>query len=161
MLDVEGGVHVDAGVEQLVDVLIPLGMPGSGRVGVRQLVDEGEHGCPLQYAVEVQVGQRRASVLHRPPGKHLQALQQPLGLHPPVGLDEADYHIDTLGAAFVSGFEHGVGLPDTGRIPEEDLETSAMGSAVFRLHGVEQLVGIWASAFHRISLPWRERPAPG
>ena len=40
VLDVDRGDHVDAGVEQLVDVLPALLVPAAGDVGVRELVDQ-------------------------------------------------------------------------------------------------------------------------
>jgi hypothetical protein len=40
VLDVDGGDDVDAGVQQLFDVLPPLLVAGAGCVGVGELVDE-------------------------------------------------------------------------------------------------------------------------
>ena len=42
VLDVDGGEHVDAGVEQVLDVLVALVVLEARRVGVRQLVDEAQ-----------------------------------------------------------------------------------------------------------------------
>ena len=42
MLDVDGGVDVDAGAQEFLDILIPLGVAAARRVGVGELVDEDE-----------------------------------------------------------------------------------------------------------------------
>ena len=50
VLDVDRGENVDAGVEQFNDVLVALRMTRTGRVGVRELVDERECGCQGRMA---------------------------------------------------------------------------------------------------------------
>ena len=53
VLDVHGGDHVDARVEQLLDVLPALRVPRAGRVGVGELVDERDLGLAGEHRVEV------------------------------------------------------------------------------------------------------------
>ncbi len=53
MLDVDGGDDVDAGVEELFDVLPAFRVAAAGDVGVGQLVDEGEGGAAGQDGVDV------------------------------------------------------------------------------------------------------------
>ena len=53
VLDVERGVDVDAGGDQLLDIHVALGMPAARRVGVRQLIDQGELRAARQQRVEV------------------------------------------------------------------------------------------------------------
>ena len=53
VLDVERGVDVDAGADQLLDIHVALGMPAAGRVAVRQLIDQGELRAARQQCVEV------------------------------------------------------------------------------------------------------------
>ena len=89
VLDVDGGVDVDAGVEQLDHVLPALGVAGAGRVGVGELVDQDDGRPPAEGAVEVELGQRGAAILERLPRKDLQPGQERVGLGPPVGLDVA------------------------------------------------------------------------
>ena len=50
VLDVERGVDVDAGVEQLVHVLPALVVPRAGGVGVGQLVQQEQRGCRARAA---------------------------------------------------------------------------------------------------------------
>ena len=53
MLDVERGVDVDPGGEQLLHVLLALGMAGAGDVGVGELVDQDERGPAREDGVDV------------------------------------------------------------------------------------------------------------
>ena len=63
------GVHrrddVDAGVEQFVDVLPALRVPRARRVGVGELVDEGDLGLAGEHRVEVHLLEGHAAVLDR------------------------------------------------------------------------------------------------
>ncbi len=68
VLDVHGGDDVDAGVEELVDVLPPLGVAGAGDVRVRELVDERDLRVPGEDGVEVHLLEACAAVLDRPGG---------------------------------------------------------------------------------------------
>ena len=63
MLDVERGVDVDAGVEQLLDIEIALGVAAAGRVGVRQLVDQHELGPAREDCVEVHLLEHTALIV--------------------------------------------------------------------------------------------------
>jgi hypothetical protein len=53
VVHVDGGEHVDAGVEQDLHVLEPLGVPGAGHVGVSEVIDDGEFGAMGQHGVEI------------------------------------------------------------------------------------------------------------
>ena len=59
VLDVDGGDDVDAGVEQLLDVLPALLVPGARDVGVGQLVDQRDLGLPGEDGVDVHLLERR------------------------------------------------------------------------------------------------------
>ncbi len=63
VLDVERGVDVDPGGQQLLDVLIALGVARAGRVGVRELVHQRQLGSAGQHRIHVHLGQRRAAIL--------------------------------------------------------------------------------------------------
>jgi hypothetical protein len=63
VLDVHGGEHVDAGVEQLLDVLPAFGVPAAGVVGVGQLVDQAQLGQPLQQPAGVHPANGRPPTL--------------------------------------------------------------------------------------------------
>jgi hypothetical protein len=60
VLHVHGGQDVDAGVEQLLDVLPALGVARAGRVGVGELVDQRHLGFTSQHPVEIQLLERAA-----------------------------------------------------------------------------------------------------
>ena len=59
VLDVDRRDHVDAGVEQLLDVLPALLVAAAGHVGVRQLVDERDLGPAGEHGVDVHLLERR------------------------------------------------------------------------------------------------------
>ena len=63
VLDVERGVDVDAGGQQLLDIEIALGMAAARRVGVGELVDQDELRPAREDGVEVHLLERAALVV--------------------------------------------------------------------------------------------------
>src|SRR6185436_4627394 len=80
VLDVDGGVDVDAALQQLLDVAIALGVAATGNVGVRQLVDQDQARAPLESGIDVEFAEDTVDVDGRLARQDRQALQQCLGL---------------------------------------------------------------------------------
>jgi hypothetical protein len=93
--DVDGGQHVDAGVEDLVDILPALRVPRTGRVGVGQLVDDDDLRVPGEHRVDVELGQRHAAVGDLPARQHLQPVELFGGAPPAVRFDQPDDDVRT------------------------------------------------------------------
>ena len=53
MLDVERRIDVDAGGEQLLDILVALGVAAARRIGVGKLIDQHQFGPARQNGVDV------------------------------------------------------------------------------------------------------------
>ncbi len=62
VLNVDGGVDVDAGRENLLDVLPALGVPGPRGVRVGQFIEEEERRLAREGAVQVEITQHGAAV---------------------------------------------------------------------------------------------------
>jgi hypothetical protein len=142
VLDVERGVDADAGREQLVHVLPPLGVARAGRVGVRQLVDQDQRRMARERGVEVELVQRRAAVRHPSPGEHLQPVQQALGLGARVGLHHAGHDVLALSLGRPRRLQHGVGFAHAGRRAEKELEATAARARLLIHDPREEGVGI-------------------
>ena len=112
MLDVERRPHIDAGPDQLLDVLPAFGMARTVGIGVGVFVDEEELGPPRQGGVDVELQQGPIAVLHGLAREDLEAGEQRLGLGPAVGFHQADDDIDTLVLAPPGLLQHLVGLAD-------------------------------------------------
>ena len=97
MLDVDGGDHVDSRAKDLQHILPAFVVPaGSRHIRVRKLVDERDFGPSSQDRVEIHLLQAASPVLDFHAGDDLQAVDQRLGVRPPVRLDVPD---DDIGAA--------------------------------------------------------------
>ncbi|MEY9757287.1 hypothetical protein ABIE73_004682 [Bradyrhizobium yuanmingense] len=125
MLDVDGGIDVDAVREQLLDVEIALGMAASGRIGVGELVDERNLRPPRDHRVEVHLLDDLAAVVQPLARDHFEAAHQRLGLGTAMGLDETDHDIDAGLALGLGALQHLVGLADAGSGADEDLQPAA------------------------------------
>ena len=125
MLDVERREDIDAGRDQLLDIEIALGMAAFRCVAVRQLVDQHKLRAALEDRVEVHFGEAMAFVVDLAAGNDFEAGEQRLGLPPAMGFDNADNDIDPLAPLRLRRKQHLVGLADTGRCAEKNLEPPA------------------------------------
>ena len=121
VLDVDGGEHVDTGVEHVVDVLVALAVLEPRRVGMGQLVDQAQLWSALEDRGQVHLVDLGAAVLDLSARQALQALRLCLGLGARVRLEVADYNVKPGGALGLALLEHAVGLADTGGHAQEDL----------------------------------------
>ncbi len=124
VLDVHGRDHVDAGVEQLFDVLPPLLVLRSRSVGVRVLVDENDLRASRQDGIEIQLLQNGAAILDLPQWDDLQVADLSCGLVATVRFDDADHHIGAALLAAHTFTEHPVRLADARRCAEVDAQRS-------------------------------------
>ena len=171
VLHVDRGVDVDAGCQQLLDVLPALGMARSGGIAVGQLVDQQHRRAAQQRGIEVEFGEGcirrgvgcgrvrclcRAAVRRRDGAarQHFEPadLRQRFGAS--VRFDQPDHHIDLLLPQPPCRAQHRVGLADTGRSAEKDLELAACGACLGSLCARQQLVGVGSGrrGAHRGSL---------
>ena len=96
MLDIEGGVDIDAVGEQLLDIEIAFGMTAAGHVGMGELVDQSELWAPGEHRVEIHLLERPPLIVDGAAGDDLEALQQLFGLGAPMGLDHARDHVHAI-----------------------------------------------------------------
>ena len=96
MLDVDGGPDIDAGRDQLLDILVALGMAAFGRVRMGELVDDDQLRPALERGIDVEFLDDAAAIIDIALRQHLDALDERCGLGAPVRLDDADDHIDPL-----------------------------------------------------------------
>ncbi len=66
VLDVEGGIDMDAGLEKLGDILPSLRVPGAGRVGMGQLIYQEERGMSGKGAIQVEFPEADPSICKHP-----------------------------------------------------------------------------------------------
>ena len=125
VLDVHGRDDVDAGVEQLFDVLPALLVARARDVGVGQLVDQGDLRTAGQHGVEVHLLEESCPrYVSAPAGYDLEVADLGVGVGPVVGLDEADDHVGAALRAPPALVEHGVGLAHARRRTEVDAQLS-------------------------------------
>ena len=78
VLDVDGGIDVDAVVQDLLHVEVALGMTAAGRVGVGKLVDKHDLRPAGENGVDVHLLEPSPLVLHASARDDLEALEQGL-----------------------------------------------------------------------------------
>ncbi len=129
VLDVDRRDDADAGVEQVLDVLPALLVGGARHVGVGQLVDQHDLGRPGQDA--------RTSISScdvprwsiAPPRDDLEVPDLLGGVHPAVGLDEADDDVGAPRGPPPPLVEHRERLADAGRGAEVDPQDALAASS--------------------------------
>ncbi|OIQ86261.1 hypothetical protein GALL_319020 [mine drainage metagenome] len=120
VLHVDGGDDVDPGIEQLLDVLPALLVPGAGDVRVRELVDHRDARGAPEHRVDVELGELASLVGQRAARHLLEADELGGGAGATVRLDEAHHHVGATVLAAVGLVEHRVRLPDARRRTEVD-----------------------------------------
>ena len=148
VLDVHGGVDVDAGIEQLDDVLPALGVSQAERVRVRQLVDEDQRGVARERSVEVELAQRGPAIVDHPRGEDLESFEQRVGLGAAVRLDISHERVDSVGLLLARGLEHRVRLADSGGGAEEYPQLSSTLTRFLRLDTGEERLRVWPVGAH-------------
>lgn len=119
VLDVDRGIDVDAGIEQLHDVLPAPLMAAAGHVAVRQLIDQGQPRFACQQCIQIEFFQHAALVTHARARQQRQTLQQRSGFAAPVRLHHTGHHIHALPQALARPRQHGVGLAHPRRGTQE------------------------------------------
>ena len=122
MLDVQRRIDVDAARQQFLDIHGALGMAAARRIGVGEFVDQHQGRAAGEDGVEIHLLQRLATIGDGFARDDLETVEQRLGFAPPVGLDDADDHVDAIGMPGAAGHQHLIGLADAGGGAEEDLE---------------------------------------
>ena len=128
VLNVEGRDDVDAGLEQLRDVLPALLVAGTWRVGVCELVDERDLRPPFEQGVDVHLLDRRPPILDRLAWNHFQAADLLGRLGSPVCLDVADDDVLAVFATTLALVEHRVRLADARCGAEVDAQLASSHS---------------------------------
>ena len=122
VLDVQRRDHVDARLEQLLDVLATLLVARAGHVGVGELVDESDLRPTREQRVEVELLERLPPILEAAPRQHLEVADL-LGRAPPtVRLDEPDDHVLAPLGATAALVQHRERLADAGSGAEVDAQ---------------------------------------
>ena len=93
MLDIDRGVDVDAGGQQLLHILPAFFMAGARRVGVGQFVHQGDLGLSFQHRIEIQFEERHPLVVKAQLGHDLQPFQQGVGFGPAMGFHIGRHHV--------------------------------------------------------------------
>ena len=149
VLHVDGGVDVDSGRQQFLDVLPAFRVTRARRVAVREFVDEHQVGAAREHRVDVEFVQHRTAILDAALRNHRQAVQQRFGVGAPMCLRYADHDVDALGQHFAGFGQHRVRLADAGARAEEDLQPTRSGARLGALDFFQQFVGIGTLLDHR------------
>ncbi len=112
VLDVDRGIDADAGIEQFLDVLPALRMTGTGRVVVRQLIDQDDGRVARERRVEIEFRQVRTAMFDIARPQDFEAFEQCRRVLAPVGFRDADDDVYRLRTQFVRGRQHRVGFAD-------------------------------------------------
>ncbi len=136
MLDIDGGIDVDAAGEQFLDVEVAFRVAAAGRVGVGQFVDKRKLGPSRDQGIEIHLLDDLVAIDDAFAWDDFEPLQQHFRLAAAMGFGNAD---DDINAGFFPGvgaLQHLVSLADAGSGADEDLE--AAGLAVFAPRGLQQ-----------------------
>ena len=125
VLDVHGGEHVDAGVQQKLHILPAFQPVGARHIGVRELIHHANLRMAAQDRVRIHLLKESPAIVDLAPRNNLQTLRLCDGVLAAVRLEIADHHVVPLALQLLRFFQHLIGLADAGGIAQKDLEFSA------------------------------------
>jgi hypothetical protein len=125
MLDVERRPDADACIEQLLNVLPALRMPAVGSVGVGEFVDDDQLGLARQSRVQIKFVEGAAVIFDLTPRKDFEPFDERARFGAAMRLGKPNDNIDAFISQASRVLQHGVGLADAGRGPEENLQTTS------------------------------------
>jgi len=76
VLNVHGGVNIDASAQQLLDVEVAFWVPAAWRIGMSEFIDQDDLRSPSDDGIEVHLVQELTLVLNALTRNDLQAIQQ-------------------------------------------------------------------------------------
>ena len=149
MLDVERSKDVDACCEQLFDVLPALRVSRARCVRMRELIDEQQCRVSRKSCIEVEFLDRRPADVEHQRRQLLQSFEQGGGFDTAMRFEHAHDHIGARATHRLRRKQHRVGLADTRRRAEEDLQFAPCRAVLLRLEFREELIGVGPLSFHR------------
>ena len=96
VLDIDGGIHIDAGIQDFLHIQVAFGMAHGRRIGMGQLIHNHKTRMASQNDIQIHFRKNRAAITNLAAGEHFQALDQGFGFLTPVRLDIADDQIHAL-----------------------------------------------------------------
>ncbi|PBJ15270.1 hypothetical protein BSG18_57610 [Pseudomonas ogarae] len=126
MLDIDGGVDIDASREQFLNVLPALGMATAGGIAVGQFVHQDQGRAGGEQAVEVHFLKHHTAIFRAHQRLLRQAAEQRFGFASTVSLHHSGDDLHALTQLGVGRLQHGVGLADTWGRAKKDLESTTV-----------------------------------
>ena len=96
MLNVDGGEHVNPGIEQFFHILPAFGMAATRSVTVGQFVHQNQRRSPRQCTIEIELPQHSIPVLNGFKRQDFQPFQQYRSFLTAVGFNDPRYHVLAL-----------------------------------------------------------------
>ncbi len=131
MLDINGGINIDPGGQQFLDIEVAFRVTAFGRVRMSEFVDQNELGMARQNSVDIHLRQDSALIDHVAAGNDFEAGDECFCFGAAVGFDDAHDHIDTLAPLGLGHQQHFISFADSRGRTKKNLEPSAR--AVFGL----------------------------
>ena len=112
VLDIDGGVNVDAVAHQLFDVEITFRVAAAFDVGVSEFVDQNDLRMTSDDGIEVHLLEPLTLIENAPARHDFEARQQRFGFPAAVRLDNADNDVVAVLVARLRLLQHLIGLAD-------------------------------------------------
>jgi hypothetical protein len=134
VLDIEGRINVDTAVEQFLDIEIALWVAAAFRIGMGEFVDKHERRAAGEDGVDVHFLKRLPAIVDLPAWDDFKTVDKRFGFFAAVGFYNADDHINSIGEHRAARKQHLIGLADTWRGAEKNLQSATR----FRLCPLEK-----------------------
>jgi len=148
MLDVERGVDIDPGGEQVFDIQVALRVAAAGGICMGKLIDQNNLRVSLEDGVEVHLFENVSMIIGLDARNDFEAFEQGLRFRASMSFDNSDNDVRALGQLCSSKHQHFVGFADAGSRADKHLESAAASILAPRLFKE----GIWRRPSYGIGL---------
>ena len=129
VLHVHRGDDVNSGGEEVLHVLVALGVSTAWNVGMRQFIDERDLRLAAEAGVEVELFDGNAVILHVTPRNAFQAVHQRDGAGAAVRFDKTDDDVHAFGFQPMRFLQHLICLAHPRTVPQINFQPSPIGAA--------------------------------
>ncbi len=148
MLHIDRRIHIDAGVQQFVDILPALRMARTGRIRMREFIHQDQRRLQRQRRIQIEFLDNLVPILDLLERQHGQSVQQRGGLAAAMRLDNADQHRTSFRLQLAGRSQHRISLADAGRRAEIDPQLATRGAPFLLLHLRQQRIRVRALVIH-------------
>ena len=148
VLDIDGGIDVDPGAQNLLHILPALSMPRSRHVGMREFIDQDQGGLSRDRCGNAELVKHFVAVDDSLWRQVLEAFRKRCSVPPAMRFQHPDDDVAALLELQLRRRQHRAGLSDSGGGAKEDLQLASRGKRLLFPDFLKDAFGVGPGLTH-------------